>query len=40
MSVLFDHLDHRQIISTRIDATSYDDACDRIQAWASSQTSC
>ncbi|MBW4549745.1 MAG: WecB/TagA/CpsF family glycosyltransferase [Aphanocapsa sp. GSE-SYN-MK-11-07L] len=31
-------LDSRQIIECRIDATSYADACDRIQAWAEQQT--
>lgn len=30
----------RSILQTRLDATSYDDACDRIQAWAEAQRSC
>ncbi|MGK7874701.1 MAG: WecB/TagA/CpsF family glycosyltransferase [Xenococcaceae cyanobacterium] len=30
----------RRIINSRIDATSYEDACDRIQTWATSKTSC
>lgn len=38
--MLLPQLDHQWIIGTRIDATSYEDACDRIQVWASSQTSC
>ncbi|AFY77515.1 exopolysaccharide biosynthesis protein, WecB/TagA/CpsF family [Pleurocapsa sp. PCC 7327] len=33
-------LEHKLIIGTRIDATSYEDACDRIQTWATNQTSC
>lgn len=33
-------LPSRKILNTRIDATSYKDACDRIQGWAKSQTSC
>lgn len=28
------------ILKTRVDATSYGDACDRIQAWAEAQRSC
>ncbi len=28
------------ILGSRIDATSYEDACDRIQTWAIAQTSC
>jgi N-acetylglucosaminyldiphosphoundecaprenol N-acetyl-beta-D-mannosaminyltransferase len=31
--VLVHPLDHRQIVGTRIDATSYEDACDRIETW-------
>ena len=30
----------RQILGTRLDATSYEDACDRIQTWATQLTSC
>ncbi|HIK45282.1 MAG TPA: WecB/TagA/CpsF family glycosyltransferase [Leptolyngbyaceae cyanobacterium M65_K2018_010] len=30
----------RQILTTRVDATSYGDACDRIQAWAEARRSC
>lgn len=30
----------RQIIGTRVDATSYSDACDRIQRWVNSHISC
>jgi N-acetylglucosaminyldiphosphoundecaprenol N-acetyl-beta-D-mannosaminyltransferase len=30
---------HRQVLKTRINATSYQQACDRIQHWASTQTS-
>jgi N-acetylglucosaminyldiphosphoundecaprenol N-acetyl-beta-D-mannosaminyltransferase len=30
----------RFILGTRIDATSYTDACDRIQSWAATKTSC
>lgn len=30
----------RPILGVRIDGTSYGDACDRIQAWATSRTSC
>ncbi|MBL1177945.1 WecB/TagA/CpsF family glycosyltransferase [Pantanalinema sp. GBBB05] len=30
----------RSILGTRIDATSYEDACDRIQAWALANQSC
>jgi N-acetylglucosaminyldiphosphoundecaprenol N-acetyl-beta-D-mannosaminyltransferase len=30
----------RSILGTRIDATSYADACDRIQTWALNKTSC
>lgn len=33
-------LPHRQIINSQIDATSYEDACNRIQTWADSSTSC
>lgn len=33
-------LKNRFIINTRIDATNYEDACDRIQTWATNQTSC
>lgn len=35
-----DRSDSRTILGTRIDATSYSDACDRIQQWATSKTSC
>jgi N-acetylglucosaminyldiphosphoundecaprenol N-acetyl-beta-D-mannosaminyltransferase len=31
---------HRRIIGTRIDATSYEDACDRIVSWVDRQSSC
>ncbi|MCS6812047.1 MAG: WecB/TagA/CpsF family glycosyltransferase [Cyanobacteria bacterium] len=34
------HLDHRLILGSRVDATSYDDACDRIQQWAMHRQSC
>ncbi|WP_198805636.1 WecB/TagA/CpsF family glycosyltransferase [Leptolyngbya sp. BL0902] len=30
----------RPILKTRVDATSYEDACNRIQAWAEAQRSC
>ncbi|UBF25068.1 WecB/TagA/CpsF family glycosyltransferase [Kovacikia minuta CCNUW1] len=30
----------RFILGTRIDATRYEDACDRIQSWAATKTSC
>ena len=30
----------KKILGTRIDATSYEDACDRIQTWANDRTSC
>lgn len=33
------HLLSRSILGSRIDATSYTDACDRIQAWATTKTS-
>lgn len=33
-------LDNRLIIGTRIDATSYEDACERIENWVNSHTSC
>ncbi|MGA7933223.1 MAG: WecB/TagA/CpsF family glycosyltransferase [Kovacikia sp.] len=33
-------LPSRLILGTRIDATSYEDACDRIQSWAAAKTSC
>ncbi|XGV96118.1 MAG: WecB/TagA/CpsF family glycosyltransferase [Leptolyngbya sp. BL-A-14] len=33
-------LPFRFILSTRVDATSYQDACDRIQAWATAKQSC
>ncbi|PSB25986.1 WecB/TagA/CpsF family glycosyltransferase [Stenomitos frigidus] len=33
-------LPSRFILNTRVDATSYEDACDRIQTWASAKTSC
>lgn len=32
--------DYRLILGTRIDATSYQDACEQIQIWAHSHTSC
>ncbi len=38
--MLTSKLDYRNILDTRIDATSYDDACDRIQTWANNNTSC
>uniref|UniRef100_B8HR89 Glycosyl transferase, WecB/TagA/CpsF family n=1 Tax=Cyanothece sp. (strain PCC 7425 / ATCC 29141) TaxID=395961 RepID=B8HR89_CYAP4 len=31
---------YRLILASRIDATSYTDACDRIQVWAEQRTSC
>lgn len=31
---------HRTILGTRIDATSYEDACDRIQTWIEQNLSC
>jgi N-acetylglucosaminyldiphosphoundecaprenol N-acetyl-beta-D-mannosaminyltransferase len=33
-------IDSRAILGTRIDCTSYPDACDRIQAWAQARQSC
>ena len=33
-------LQARRILKTRVDATSYTDACDRIQAWATAGRSC
>lgn len=33
-------LAHRSIIGTRLDATSYQDACDRIQSWVEDNLSC
>lgn len=33
-------LPSRSILGTRIDATSYEDACDRIQSWALAKRSC
>ncbi len=33
-------LPSRRILNCRIDGTSYGDACDRIQAWATARTSC
>ena len=38
--MLTSKLDYRNILDTRIDATSYEDACDRIQTWANNDTSC
>lgn len=38
--MLTSKLDYRNILDTRIDATSYEDACDRIQTWANNNTSC
>ena len=32
--------DHRYILRTRVDATSYPDACDRIEAWVTQGLSC
>jgi N-acetylglucosaminyldiphosphoundecaprenol N-acetyl-beta-D-mannosaminyltransferase len=32
--------DQRHILNTRVDATSYGDACDLIQHWVNTQTSC
>jgi N-acetylglucosaminyldiphosphoundecaprenol N-acetyl-beta-D-mannosaminyltransferase len=34
------NLKYRSILRTRIDATSYDDACDRILYWANNNISC
>jgi len=34
-----EHPDARKILTTRIDATSYEDACDRIENWAETGTS-
>ncbi|QZZ18709.1 WecB/TagA/CpsF family glycosyltransferase [Leptothermofonsia sichuanensis E412] len=31
---------HACILKTRVDATSYEDACDRIQSWVTTGTSC
>lgn len=31
---------YRRVLKTRVDATSYEDACNRIQAWAEAQRSC
>jgi N-acetylglucosaminyldiphosphoundecaprenol N-acetyl-beta-D-mannosaminyltransferase len=31
--VLKSSLEHQTILGTRIDATSYQDACDRLQGW-------
>ncbi len=33
-------LSHRYLIKTRVDATSYQDACDRLEAWAGEGKSC
>ncbi len=33
-------LDHRYILKTRLDATSYTDACDRIEQWVNQNQSC
>ncbi len=33
-------IDSRSLLDTRIDTTSYEDACDRIQSWAKTRTSC
>ncbi len=33
-------LQGRRILKTRVDVTSYEDACDRIQTWANSSISC
>ncbi|MGB5973534.1 MAG: WecB/TagA/CpsF family glycosyltransferase [Nodosilinea sp.] len=33
-------LEARRILGTRVDATSYSDACDRIQSWAAAGCSC
>jgi N-acetylglucosaminyldiphosphoundecaprenol N-acetyl-beta-D-mannosaminyltransferase len=33
-------LQSRYILGTRIDGTSYEDACDRIQTWATNKNSC
>jgi N-acetylglucosaminyldiphosphoundecaprenol N-acetyl-beta-D-mannosaminyltransferase len=33
-------LEARHVLKTRVDATSYKDACDRIQTWANSGISC
>ena len=38
--MLTSKVDYRNILDTRIDATSYNDACDRIQNWANKNTSC
>ena len=38
--MLVSNLNNRWILRTRIDATNYEDACDRILTWANNNTSC
>jgi N-acetylglucosaminyldiphosphoundecaprenol N-acetyl-beta-D-mannosaminyltransferase len=38
--VLESSLEHQTILGTRIDATSYQDACDRLQGWIAEKRSC
>ena len=38
--MLSSHLDYRYILKTRVDATNYQDACDRIQNWVNQGESC
>jgi N-acetylglucosaminyldiphosphoundecaprenol N-acetyl-beta-D-mannosaminyltransferase len=38
--VLKSSLEHQTILGTRIDATSYQDACDRLQEWIREKRSC
>jgi N-acetylglucosaminyldiphosphoundecaprenol N-acetyl-beta-D-mannosaminyltransferase len=38
--MLLSKLETREIVGTRIDGTSYQDACDRIQTWTEQSTSC
>lgn len=40
MSIILSPLHEQKIIGTRIDGTSYQDACDRIQNWVLNQTAC
>ena len=38
--MLSQNIDHRYILNTRVDATSYPDACDRLETWVSQGLSC
>src|SRR6476619_6583195 len=40
MNPVLPQLANRVILGSRVDATSYRDACDRIQAWAEARNSC